>query len=106
MDVPPEVGQAVPGAVGSAIALRWFPGPWPTKLAAWAAGTACAYFGAQFFAWYIPITSQAALGVMGFFCGLFGLMAIDKVQEVIKAVQASELWADVRSWIRKRLGVQ
>jgi hypothetical protein len=107
VELPPEVAQAMPGAAGSAIAAwRWFPGPWYVKVATWMAGIVASYMGALFASWYFGLASPAGLGTVGFFTGLFGVLAMDKVQEFVRSAEVGEVWKALMALLRKWLGVQ
>jgi len=44
MDIPPEVKDIVPGAVGSALALRWTTGGMITLILYWIGGSVVSYY--------------------------------------------------------------
>ena len=100
MDIPPEIQQAVPGAVGSAVALRWFEGNSMSKFFVWVSGLAVSYFGTQVVGSYLGVSSAGGLGAVGFFCGLFGILAMDKVQEFLRSADVKALW----DWVIARFG--
>lgn len=103
-NIPPDLRDAVPGAIGSGIALRWLPGPWYWRLAAFAGGVAAAAFGT------LPVAELFEVGarwhgVIGLLLGLLSMSAVAKVIATIDAVQPGEIWAALRDRLRKTLGV-
>lgn len=104
-NLPPELTQSIPGAIGSAVALRWFPGSWPAKLATWVSGTAVAVLCTMFVAWYFGLTAPLGLGTVAGFAGLFGVLVMDKIQELIKAAPIAQFWDALMLRLRRFLGI-
>lgn len=105
MDIPPEVGQAAPGTLGSAIAAaRFVTGTLAVRAVALVTGAVAAYFITSGVMLYYDLSAKWGF-VIGFFAGLFGGPVIDKVQELIRSINVADLWTAIRDWIRKRLGV-
>lgn len=101
MDIPPEVSQAAPGTIGSAIATaRWVTGSLTVRIIALITGSVAAYFITTAVLLYWGLSERWGF-VVGFFAGLFGGPVLDKVQEFVRALNVADLWA----WVRKRLGV-
>lgn len=102
--IPPEVRDLAPGAIGSGVALRWLPGPWYWRLATFAGGVACAYFGTQPVAELFEMSTKWH-GVIGLLLGLLSMSAVAKVIGTIEAINPGEIWIAFRDALRKRLGV-
>ena len=102
--IPSELREVIPGALGSALALKWIPGPWWWRATAFLCGALTSYIAA------VPVAEWLALnekwvGVLGLLLGLISISVISKVLATIDAVQPTEVWAAILAWIRKRLGV-
>jgi len=104
MEIPPEVVQAAPGAIGSGIALRWLEGTWGLKLSTWVGGSAISYYVGPWIAWMMDITHAGAISFIGLAVGLFVMICAGKVYEMIKAANVSEAWTVILEAVKKRIG--
>lgn len=86
-DTAEWVGKALPGAVGSLIALAWMKAPWPRKVVMWASGAALSYFAASSAATWANTNE----GLAGFLLGLFGMAVVDKVFKTWESFDATAL---------------
>jgi hypothetical protein len=80
-DIPPEILKAIPGTVGSLVALRWVAGPPLQRMAAVLGGVGGAYYGTPYLAGMMGTDH----GLTGFLIGLFGMAIAAKVFEAITA---------------------
>jgi hypothetical protein len=104
-NIPPDLRDAVPGAVGSAIALRWIPGPWYWRLATFLGGVASAWFGT------LPTAELFEMGpkwhgVLGLLLGLLSMSVVSKIVATIDALNPAEIARALMESLRKRLGVK
>lgn len=106
IDLPPEVKDALPGAIGSGVALKWVPGSWWLKLGTWAGGCAIAYYVGPFVAIFFELAQPRAVSFSGFATGLVGMLLASKVFDILHAINAEEIGKAVAAWVRKRFGVQ
>jgi hypothetical protein len=89
-DVPPEVKESLPGALGSLSALLWLKGSWPLRIGYFCAGTVFALYGSPL------VSSMFSMdrGLAGYVLGMFGMALAAKGFELIEAI-------DVRSLIKR-----
>jgi hypothetical protein len=86
-DIPPEIIKAVPGALGSIVALRWINGTPMQRIIAVGGGAAGAYYGTP----HLSAMMGTDLGLTGFLIGLFGMAVAAKCFELIAMVSPAEL---------------
>lgn len=101
-NIPPEVGQTVPGAVGAGVALKFLPGNWAALLFAWVAGAAMAHFVAPALAEWFGVSTPAKLVALKFIVGALGILVLAKAVEVIQAADGREIW----SGLKRRFGLE
>lgn len=97
-DIPPELGKAVPGAVGSLFSLFWIKETWPRRLAMFLGGSALSMYGTDDAARLTGLNG----GFTGFLLGLFGMAMAGKLFE---AWGRLELGSIVGDWLRKIAGL-
>lgn len=102
--IPTELREALPGAIGSAVAMRWIGGPWWWRIVA--------FVGAAYVAWLAaaPLADLLGLsvrwvGVVGFAIGLLIISFAIKAVDTVHAIQPSEIWNTIVEAIRRRLGL-
>lgn len=99
-ELPPEVGRAAPGFLGSALAWRWLAGSWKQKLGMVAAGVALSWYAGQPMSRWL----QLDVALTGFLLGLFGMACVDKVFAVINAVDAPAIAAAAKDKLIRVFG--
>jgi len=90
MDIPPEVKDIVPGAVGSALALRWTTGGMITLILYWIGGSVVSYYVTPVIASSFNLTS-GWVALVGFSFGLTGMMLASKVVELVQNLDTKQL---------------
>lgn len=101
-EIPREVSDAVPGFVGSLVALTFLSGSWKMRLTMVAGGSALSYYATPpINAWFHVPNAQ---GLIGFAIGLFGMAIISKLHEMIQAIKATDLAQSVTDRLRKMIG--
>jgi hypothetical protein len=86
-EIPPELIKALPGTIGSIMALRWISGSPLQRITAVCGGAGGAYYGAP----YLGATMGADLSLAGFLIGLFGMAVAAKCFEVIALINPQAL---------------
>ena len=99
-----EVAQAAPGAIGSALALRWVPGDWRLKAWTWVGGCALAYYTPKPLAKWMSITDPGGIGLIGLAVGMFGMVVVGKVYEALSHINGKELSERLLAWLPKAKG--
>lgn len=95
-----ELAKLAPGVAGAAISMRQWPGTWPEKITMGASGIIISYFLTD---WVANKTGLPS-GPTGFLLGLFGMMIVGKLWEMIAALDAKQMAIDVWGWIKNRAG--
>jgi hypothetical protein len=85
-DIPPEVVKAVPGALGSLVALRWIVGTPLQRMTAVLGGSSAAYYGTP----YMGNVLGTDHGLTGFLLGLFAMAIAAKIFDMLAALSLSE----------------
>ena len=85
-----KLAAAVTGAL---VSLRFVQGTWPERLIMAAGGAAMSYLGSGTLAAWL--NAPEALGLIGFFTGLFGMAIVAKVYEGIEAIDAKKVGAEI-----------
>lgn len=105
-NIPPEVQQAAPGAIGSFLALRWLPGPWLVRLMMFIGGCAVAWYGTSPLANALEV-SQSAHGLVGLLLGFCSMGIAGKIYSGFEAIDMKEvlrrLGEILEAAIRRRL---
>jgi hypothetical protein len=86
-EIPPELIKALPGTIGSIVALRWISGSPLQRITAVCGGAGGAYYGTP----YLGATMGTDLGLTGFLIGLFGMAIAAKCFEVIALINPQAL---------------
>jgi hypothetical protein len=86
-DIPPELIKALPGTIGSIVALRWISGSPLQRITAVCGGAGGAYYGTP----YLAASMGTDLGLTGFLIGLFGMAIAAKCFEVIQLISPQAL---------------
>jgi hypothetical protein len=86
---------------GAAISMLKWPGTVVEKITMGIAGVAISYVMSE---WVAEKTGLPA-GVTGFLLGLFGMMIVGKLWEMLAALDAKAMAADAWAWVKKRAGV-
>lgn len=97
-DLPPQIGQALPGVAGALVSLMFNKDAQPQRLALFLSGSITAYFGTPWAAKFSGLDT----GLAGFLLGMFSMAVIARLFE---AWQTLELTAILRDWVRKTLGL-
>lgn len=84
-DVPPEIAQAVPGTIGSIVALRWIIGTPVQRLLSFIGGASTAYWGTNPILHYLDPKVNGLFGFAAFLLGLFGMAVAAKLYDGIAA---------------------
>lgn len=93
---------ATAGVAGALLSLRLIPGSSiGEKVWTLASGAVVAFYAAPAACDYLQIGSEAAIGLVGFLSGLFGLALIHQMMEAIKQTPWGEI---VASWLRRKGG--
>lgn len=94
-DIPPELIKALPGTIGSIVALRWISGSPLQRIAAVVGGVAASWYAGEHAAAWLDVNP----GLAGFLIGLFGMAVAAKVFELIAQINAPALLDRVlRRW--------
>jgi hypothetical protein len=78
-DIPPEVIKALPGALGSIVALRWIAGGPLQRVSSLVGGVSASYYSGDHLAGWLAVNP----GLAGFLVGLFGMAIAAKCFELI-----------------------
>lgn len=85
-EIPAEVYKALPGALGSLVALRWIVGTPLQRITAVLGGSSGAYYGTP----YMATVLGTDHGLTGFLLGLFAMAIAAKVFEGLMAMNLGE----------------
>jgi len=88
-------------AAGAMISMLKWPGTFAEKLTMGISGVTISYFLSE----WVALKTGLPAGVTGFLLGLFGMMIVGKLWEMLAALDAKAAMADVLTWIKKRAGV-
>lgn len=92
------VAKALPGVIGSAIALAWIKDTIPRKAVMFIGGAALSYFASDAAAtWF-----GGNVGLAGFLLGLFGMAGVNKIFELWSSFNLTPLFTE---FVRKVLGL-
>lgn len=103
--IPPEVRTAGPGIAGSLLALMFLRRPKLMLVGMFLGGCLLSYIGTSWLAEYLEVGAKGE-GLVGFLIGLFGMTTVAKVYDLFESIQTPEVWATLREWVRKRLGLE
>lgn len=85
--IPPELFKAVPGTVGSIVALGWIRGTWPQRVFALFGGSASSYYGTG----HMAALMGTDAGLTGFLIGLFGMAVAAKCFELLQLLDPAKV---------------
>ncbi len=103
LQIPPELSDAYPGIVGSAISLKWLPGSYLTKAAMWAGGCSMSLFAAKPFAQFMHM-GDGGIGFAGFMLGLFSMAVVSKLFDAISAFDSAGLSRAALGAAKRKMG--
>lgn len=103
--IPPEVIQAAPAFVGSAVGLKWSPGNWIQRLGNFAIGGCTGWALGPWVAEIFSVGSVAGKFGVSFSVGMCGIFVLSKVVESIQAIDSKEIAGSVVGWVKRILGV-
>lgn len=103
--VPDEVRQVAPGMFGSALALLFARRPLAVGAAMFVGGVVMSVYMSDVVTELLGAPKKYT-GAIGFMIGSFGMALMAKAYDTITAIQPGEVWSDIRSAVRKRLGVE
>ena len=86
-EIPPELIKALPGTIGSLVALRWIVGTPLQRITAVCGGAGGAYYGTP----YLAAAMGTDIGLTGLLVGLFGMASAAKAFEVIGLVNPAQI---------------
>jgi hypothetical protein len=103
VEIPPEVKEAAPGALGALVALRWYAryGKWQAA-SMFVGGCALSYFGSATVAGWLSLSGS--IGLTGFLLGMLGMAVVAKIFDLIDQIDPVAIWTMVRDWIARKLG--
>jgi hypothetical protein len=104
VNIPPELSDAAPGIVGSALSLRWIPGTWLTKAAMWAGGCTMSVVGGKQFAQLMHMSGDGGVSLAGFLLGLFSMAVVSKLFDAISAFDSADISRTAMSAVKRKLG--
>jgi hypothetical protein len=81
-DIPPELVKAMPGVLGSIVALRWIAGSPLQRIASVLGGTSSSWYAGEHLAGWLGVN----IGLSGFLVGLFGMAIAAKVFELLAQI--------------------
>lgn len=88
-------------AAGAMISMLKWPGTFAEKVTMGISGVAISYFLSE----WVALKTGLPAGVTGFLLGLFGMMIVGKLWEMLAALDAKAMAADAWAWVKKRAGV-
>lgn len=83
-DIPPELIKAIPGTIGSIVALRWISGTPLQRIASVVGGVSASWYAGEHVAQWLEVNA----GLAGFLLGLFGMAIAAKCFELLAQVNA------------------
>lgn len=96
-----SLGELVPGALGSVVALPFIKGPWHVRLAMVFGGAALSFYATHPLAIWLDLIKSE--GLIGFLVGLFGMAIVAKVYEIINSFEAKAVAIGLKDWILSKL---
>lgn len=97
-----SVLKLIAGIAGAVVSLRFVQGTWVERMVMALGGAALSYFASDPVAKWLA--APEALGLVGFFIGLFGMAIVSKVYEVIQLIDAKEVAGDVWAAVKRKWG--
>ena len=88
------------GSVGAAVSMIMWIGSAAQKITMGASGVAVSYFLTD----WVAQKTGVPPGMSGFLLGLYGMMVAGKLWETLNAIDAKQVVADLRDWIKRRVG--
>lgn len=104
MELPKEVADLAPGAIGSGVAIAFARKDLRVSVAMFVGGSAMAHFGTKWVGSTLGMTESP--GLVGFLIGIFGMAAVLKVYDAIENIKLSDLWDIAKDVLRKKGGVE
>lgn len=102
MEIPPDLKEFTPGALGSLIALPFLKGSWWVRIAMVLGGAWLSFYGTKPAASYLGMLG--AEGLIGFLIGLFGMAVVAKLHELIASVEAAAVGGLIKGWLQSKFG--
>jgi hypothetical protein len=78
-EVPPEFVKALPGLLGSFVALWWLPGTRMQRVASFVGGAGMSYYGSD----YVAIITGTHNGFAAWLLGMFGMAVAHMVYKML-----------------------
>lgn len=86
-DIPPELIKALPGTLGSIVALRWIAGSPVQRITSVVGGIASSWYAGEHLATALEVNA----GFAGFLVGLFGMSIAAKAFELLAQINTLAL---------------
>ncbi len=98
----PDLSKLLSSILGGFVSLRFVPGtPWERAFM-FVGGCALSYYSTiPLAAW---VGGSGLEGLISFLCGLFGMMVVSKVYEVLQLMDAKQIASDVWNAIKRKWG--
>lgn len=90
--------EALPGIVGSLIALPFLKGTWPMRVSMAVGGALLSYYGTA--TAVTLLKAPDAEGLVGFLIGLFGMAIVAKLYELINSIDTKVMFLMVVDWLK------
>lgn len=98
----PDFAKLAAGVLGSLVSLRFVQGTAIERGLMFLGGAAVSYYTTTPLADWVG--GHGLDGLIGFFSGLLGMTVVAKGYEVLQAVDAKQLSADVMAWAKRKWG--
>jgi hypothetical protein len=105
MNEPTPDGQLLKlaaGAAGALVSLNFVRGTWTERLLMAASGAVVSYFVSEELATWLNVPK--AIGMVGFFTGLFGMAIVSKLYEIVQMVDAKQIASDLWEVVKRKWG--
>lgn len=103
MQIPPEIKDAAPGAIGALSAWRYTTGSFWARVSMTLGGASLAFFGGPPLIAWLGIPSGTSM-VVGWLLGMFGMRIAEKVMGVIDAFDSAKAAEVIGDRLRKMFG--
>lgn len=98
----PDLSKLGASLLGSFVSLRFVQGTVTERLMMFVGGAAVSFYSTGPIGTWIGGTGLE--GLIGFFSGLLGMTVVAKLYEVIQAVDAKSVAADLWAWAKRKWG--
>lgn len=98
----PDFAKIAAGVLGAFVSLRFVQGTLVERGFMFVGGAAVSYYSTGPLAEWIG--GRGIEGLIGFFAGLLGMTLVAKAYEVIQALDAKQISADLWAWFKRKWG--